>query len=108
MRFRDLLRAIGHRNAEPGSEPYREPAPDDIAHVLRELEAEMAARGLRIRVLERQLAASGVNPTPTPTGRDLAAAADVLDGLAQGRAPRLNTLELRRLAGIIRGLAALD
>lgn len=80
--------------------PYRS-AKDSPEVVLRDFETLLSTHAHRVRVLERQLRAAGIEPAPTPRGRDLLLAADVLEG----KVPPLNTLELRQLATMIRGLA---
>lgn len=105
MGIRDLLAAVRRRRAEPEPQSYRYPAPTSVEQLLAEIEAEHVARARRIRVLERQLAAEGIPPASTPTGREIAMVADVLEGLSRAELPRLNTEELRYLAATVRGLA---
>lgn len=84
---------------------YREVAPVSSAEALRDLREFVSAQSLRIRVLERQLVAEGLEPATTPDRAEIRAAVDVLEGLSRGQGPRLNTLELACLAESLRGLA---
>jgi hypothetical protein len=85
------------------TEGYRAPAdPDPVA----ELGIYMRGLVTRVRVLERQLAEQGQVPASTPTGRQIIAAAELVESLARGEGvpSQWNTLELRELAGLLRGL----
>lgn len=72
-----------------------------MADVIRDTELLIVTYATRCRVLERQLAALGIEPAPTPKGRELALAADIIEG----RGPSLNTVETNYLAERLRGLA---
>ncbi len=84
--------------------PYRA-AVDTTEAVLTDIEASLAAKVLRIRALEQQVLARGENPVPTPTGAELLEVANVLDAAAAGDLRRWNTLKLKHLAKVVRGLA---
>lgn len=110
-RLRQIVRDIERLVLRP-SQPdrtlgagYREVAPVSGAEALRDLQELVSAQCRRIRVLERQLVAEGLEPAPTPDRAELRAAVDVLEGLSRGQGPGLNTLELASLAEALRGLA---
>lgn len=103
MSIRSRLAAALAPEPEPKQPrtPYRETPVETPADVLDELEARMAGLVVRVRVLERQLLAQGIEPASTPSGYHLRRAADLLEH--KGTA---NTIELGVLADMLRGLAA--
>jgi hypothetical protein len=99
-RLRNLLRQNQLVASQLG---YRESA-DSIVNTLEDLALELRTARLRIRALERRLDGRGLDPGPTARGHDLRQIASVLEGLAKGETPHVNTVYLRHLAAAIRGI----
>lgn len=100
MSFRSRLAAALAPKSKPRS-PYREVV-ETPADVLGEIEERMTGLVRRVRALERQLLAQGIEPAPTPSGVHLRRAADLLEH----KGSPANTIELAALAAMLRGLAA--
>lgn len=106
MSIRELfnrLRAGDSSTESPAG--YREPAPVRARDAVLDLEAAFQAMRMRVRALERQLQHQGIAPAPAPSARELFEVADILDRCARCDSPGRNTVELRYLAVVIRGLA---
>jgi len=104
-RLVERLGRLAAKPAQPSPGSYREAPADTSAAALRDLQTFMALQAVRIRVLERQLAAQGHAPAATPTIHEFRKIVDLLEALARCKGHQLNTLELESLADCVSGLA---
>ena len=103
--LRRLLGTKSSTDTSASGSPHRRALEYDPRLVIEEIEARIASLLHENRALRRKLGEKGIPQPPGICSRHLILAVEVLEGLAEGRHPELNSIELTAIAESVRATA---